>query len=185
MLKTKAQEGVSCLLELLDPDPDREGLNDTPKRVVKAMIEMTRGYHEDPEKILSTQFDEKHDEVVILRDIPFSSLCEHHMLPFTGFATVGYLPGDKIVGLSKLARLVDCFARRLQVQERMTTQIATTLNDALSAGGVCVVIEATHACMSCRGVGKAGARMVTSCALGVFRTKPEARAEFMALARGS
>lgn len=156
------------------------GLVDTPTRVVKALREMTKGYAEDPEDILGKVFEEPCDEVIILRDIPFTSLCEHHLLPFVGTADVGYLPGS-VVGLSKLARLVDCYACRLQMQERLTKEIAESLVQHLKARGAAVVTRAIHSCLACRGAKKAGAEMVCSSMLGVFRDKPEARAEFLAL----
>lgn len=150
------------------------------------MLEMTLGYQEDPKEILSRTFDEKSDEVVILRGIEFTSLCRHHLLPFSGTADVGYLPGEtgKVVGLSKLARLVDCFARRLQLQERMTRQIAESLMGHLNARGAAVVVRAKHSCMACRGVKKASATMVTSCCLGAFREDGRLRSEFLTLCSG-
>lgn len=175
-------DAVRRLLQFIGEDPEREGLLDTPKRVVKAYAEMTAGYSEDPAAILSTTFDDRCDEMVMLRGIDFVSLCEHHLLPFTGTAVVGYVPGDRVVGLSKLARLVECYARRLQVQERLTNQIAYALLDHLDARGVGVVIRAHHSCMGNRGVRKPGAEMVTSAMLGVLRDDTAARAEFLALA---
>lgn len=177
-----ALESVKILLQYLGEDADREGLKDTPDRVLRALNEMTHGYNEDPAKILSKVFAEQYDEIVILRKIPFISLCEHHLLSFIGTVDIGYLPSGKgVVGLSKLARLVDCFARRLQVQERLTKQIAEAIEQHLEAKGVGVIVRAGHTCMSCRGVMKHGSEMVTSSMLGVFREKPEARAEFLAL----
>lgn len=174
-------DSVRRLLEFIGEDPTRDGLRDTPARVVKALGEMTAGYGQSPGAILSTCFDvEECDEMVVVRAIPFVSLCEHHMLPFTGTATIGYIPDGRVVGLSKLARLVDIFARRLQVQERMTIQIADAIGDHLSPRGVGVVIRATHSCMSARGVGKT-AEMVTSRLRGAILEVPQARAEFMAL----
>lgn len=170
------------ILESIGEDPYRDGLRDTPKRVVKALKEMTHGYLLDPSAILSTTFDVTYDQLVVVRDVPFTSLCEHHVLPFTGYATVGYIPGDRVVGLSKLARLVDCFASRLQVQERMTNQIAEAIQQHLNPGGVGVMVRATHSCMASRGIKKHG-EMVTSCLLGAIRTEPDARAEFLELAR--
>lgn len=171
---------VQKLLISIGEDPQREGLIKTPERVVKALFEMTKGYDQDPKQILSTQFEpERYDEMVILRDIEFKSLCEHHMLPFSGVATVGYIPSKKIVGLSKLARLVDCFANRLQVQERMTHQIAHALEEHLQPLGTGVLVKAHHSCMSCRGVKKSGAKMITSSLTGVMRTDPACRHEFL------
>lgn len=181
-----AEAAVTILLQILiGVDRVAEpGMKDTPRRFVKALREMTAGYQESPQSILSTVFnDVEYDEVVIVRDIPFVSLCEHHLLPILGMADVGYLPGSKgVVGLSKIPRLVDCFARRFQVQERMTTQIAQSLMKCLDARGAAVVLTATHSCMSCRGVKKQGS-MVTSCMLGVFRESGEARNEFLSLSK--
>jgi GTP cyclohydrolase IA len=173
--------GVESLLVTLGEDPTRDGLRDTPKRVVKAYKEMTRGYQQDPKEILSRCFDIDTDELVILKNIEFSSLCEHHLLPFVGTATVGYIPAGKVVGISKLARLVDCFANRLQVQERLTRQIAAALIEVLQPAGVAVLVDAHHQCMGCRGVKRPRASMITSCMLGRFREDPKARAEFLSL----
>lgn len=178
-------DAVVRLLEYMGEDPRRDGLLDTPKRVVKAFGEMTQGYRECPEEILSTVFDVPYDQVVILRNIEFTSLCEHHLLPFTGTAHVGYIPGNKVVGLSKLARLVHCFARRLQVQERLTRQIAETLQQCLAPLGTAVIVTAHHQCMSCRGVRQPKGEMVTSSMTGAFRSDATARAEFLALCGGS
>lgn len=180
-----AEDAVVVLLRYIGEDPQRSGIVDTPKRVAKALKEMTAGYSEDPVKILSTVFDQEYDEVIVVKDIPFTSLCEHHVLPFVGTVDIGYLPDGRVVGLSKLARLVDCFSRRLQIQERMTKQIADAIESCLNARGVAVIVSASHACMSCRGVRKPGAAMVTSVMKGVFRDKPEARAEFLELCRSS
>ena len=185
--ETGPEDAVVRLIEAVGEDPNREGLLETPKRVVKALKEMTAGYQQDPHEILSRVFEDDCDEIVILRDIPFVSLCEHHMLPFTGFASVGYLPKidaqgrGRVVGLSKLARLVDCFAQRFQMQERLTRQIASTLYKVLDARGAGVVVRAAHSCMACRGVKKTGAEMVTSVCLGMFRTDDKTRNEFMTL----
>lgn len=177
-------EIVKMMLLAIGEDPNREGLRDTPKRVVKSWGELFAGYTQDPEGILSTCFEDGAcDELVILRGIEFASMCEHHMLPFRGVAHVGYLPAGKVVGLSKLARLVDCFARRLQIQEKLTAQVADTIDKVLSPKGVAVVMEAHHQCMSCRGVGKQNATMVTSAVRGVLRDNPTARAEFLTLVR--
>jgi GTP cyclohydrolase I len=173
---------VRDILIELGEDPERDGLKKTPHRVAKALRDLTSGYREDPLEILrSALFDVDHSEIVLVRDIDFSSLCEHHMLPFLGKAHVAYLPRGKVVGLSKLARVVDTFARRLQVQERMTTQIAKALQEALDPAGVAVVIEATHMCMAVRGVRKPAAVTVTSAMFGVFRDNPATRAELMQL----
>lgn len=176
-------DAVLRLLQHIGEDPTRDGLRDTPRRVVKALRELTSGYALDPAEVLGTTFEVSHDEMIVVRNVPFSSLCEHHMLPFTGTATIGYVPaeGGRIVGLSKLARLVDLYARRLQVQERMTDQIAAAVEEHLSTIGVGVIVKAHHTCMSMRGIGKAG-EMVTSRMTGALRDKPEARAEFLKLA---
>lgn len=179
-----AETAVRDLLVSLGEDPDRDGLVDTPARVVRALRELTMGSYEDPADILSTTFAVDCDELVVVRDIPFASLCEHHLLPFTGTATVGYLPGERVVGLSKIARLVACFARRLQVQERMTVEIAEAMLTNLNPRGVGVVVEARHSCMSVRGVRSSGS-MVTSSLLGRLRTNPSARAEFLNLRGGA
>lgn len=176
------EDTVVRQLQLIGEDPTREGLRDTPKRYLKALRELTSGLHMTAEDVLNTTFvNEGYDEVVVVNNIEFSSLCEHHLLPFIGRADVAYLPGERIVGLSKLARLVEMHARRPQVQERMTTSIAADINRVLSPAGVAVVVEAHHSCMGCRGVRKPTARMVTSAMLGVFRDKPEARAEVLGL----
>jgi GTP cyclohydrolase IA len=179
-----AQAGVRSLLTLCGEDPDRPGLADTPARVARSFMEMTSGMQQDPAAILARTFSDMGnvDQMVVLRRCPVVSLCEHHMLPFTGYATVGYLPGsDTVVGLSKLARLVDCYARRFQVQERLTMQVAQALMEHLGATGAGCRIEATHSCMALRGVRKTEATMVTSALLGTFRDQPDTRAEFMAL----
>lgn len=176
------EDAIVRLLEYVGENPEREGLLDTPARVLRAFGEMTEGYGVDVGELLSHTFGDRCDEMVVVRAIEFTSLCEHHLLPFVGTATVAYVPGERVVGLSKVARLVDAYARRLQVQERLTVQIASAIEEHLAPLGVGVVVEAHHSCMGCRGVRKPGARMVTSAMLGVFRTKPEARSEFLALA---
>jgi GTP cyclohydrolase I len=173
-------DAVKVLLSHIGEDPERDGLLDTPRRVVKALTEMTAGYKEDPATILGVTFDVPFDEMIILKDIPFVSMCEHHMLPFEGTAAVGYIPTGRVVGLSKLARVVDTFAKRLQVQERLTSEIAHAIQDHVSARGVGVVVKARHTCMAYRGIKKAG-EMVTSVMLGDFRNEPECRAEFLKL----
>lgn len=174
-----AEHAVRVLLGHIGEDVERDGLRDTPKRVAKAWREMTSGYREDPSEILSTCFQQTYDEIVALRDIEFYSTCEHHMLPFFGVAHVGYIPG-KVVGISKLARLVNCFARRLQIQERLTNEVASAIDAHLEPRGVGVIIEAHHMCMGCRGVQKAAARMVTSSMRGVFLDRDSAaRSEFL------
>ncbi len=173
----QAQRAVQDLLKWIGEDPGREGLLRTPHRVVKALSELTSGYHDDPKKILSTTFENQCDEMVVVKNIRFFSMCEHHILPFHGMATVGYLPKGRIVGLSKIGRLVHCFARRLQVQERMTEQIAHSLMEFLEPHGVGVIVKAQHLCMEMRGI-KTPAEMLTSCLLGQFRD-PTTRAEFL------
>lgn len=173
---------VRSILIAIGEDPEREGLAETPKRVVKSWRELYAGYTQDPSEILAKSFAcEDYDEMVLLKDIEFISTCEHHMLPFIGRAHVAYIPKGRVVGISKLARLVDCFARRLQIQEQMTAQIACAISAHLQPAGVAVVLEAHHQCMSCRGVGKKNSKMVTSALYGVFRDNPATRAEFMAL----
>ena len=170
------------ILEGIGEDPKREGLLRTPKRCAKALREMTRGYAQDPEEIINgALFTEDYSEMIIMKDIDFYSLCEHHMLPFFGKVHMAYLPSGKIVGISKMARLVDVFARRLQVQERMTTQIASLFMEKLGAEGVAVVAEAEHLCMRMRGVEKQNSYVVTSAMFGVFRESQETRDEFMTL----
>ena len=167
-----AEFAVTDLLYFIGEDPAREGLLDTPKRVVKAWREMTIGYAQDPRTVLGTSFGkEKYDQMILSEPIPFVSVCEHHMLPFTGFAYVGYVPRDRVVGLSKMARLVDCYARRLQIQERLTQQIADTMFSVLKPLGVGVLVNASHSCMSCRGVMKTGTTMTTCALKGVFKKK--------------
>lgn len=173
--------GIAALLDLIDPAPDRDGLADTPHRVVRAFVEMTAGYEQDPEAVLGTVFDETSDEMVVVDGVDFVSLCEHHLMPFVGIAVVGYIPDGKVVGLSKIPRLVDVFARRLQVQERLTNQIADALVDVLQPKGVGVIVRAAHACMSTRGVNVQGSVTTTSAMRGVVLEKPAARAEFLAL----
>jgi GTP cyclohydrolase I len=175
---------VTQLLKALGESPNRNGLLKTPERVAKALLFMTRGYHEDIERLLNgALFPIEYDEMVIVKDIDFFSMCEHHMLPFFGRCHVGYLPNKKVVGLSKIPRVVDAFARRLQVQERLTTQIAETLKRKLDAHGVAVVMEARHLCMMMRGVEKQNTLAVTSSMLGAFRTQEQTRNEFLKLIR--
>lgn len=179
-----ARKALRTLLEVIGEDPDREGLQETPDRVLRSWEEIFAGYCQDPAEILSTTFDEVegYSEVVLLKEIPFHSTCEHHMLPFEGVAHVAYLPENRVVGLSKLARLVDCFARRLQIQERLTQSIAQALMEHLDARGAAVMIRAVHGCMTCRGVRKEGAAMVTVAFLGDYKT-PEWRNEFFSMVR--
>ena len=173
---------VQQLLKELGEDPHREGLDRTPDRVAGALRYLTSGYQRNAHEILNDAlFVEEYDEMVIVKDIDVTSLCEHHLLPFIGKCHVAYMPHKKIVGLSKIPRLVDMYARRLQVQERLTTQIASTLNEILQPRGVAVVMEAVHLCMLMRGVEKQNSKAVTSAMLGAFRDRPETRAEFMEL----
>jgi GTP cyclohydrolase IA len=175
---------VTQLLMALGESPRRNGLLRTPERVAKALLFMTKGYHEDIEQLLNgALFPIEYDEMVIVKDIDFFSMCEHHLLPFFGRCHVGYLPNKKVVGLSKIPRVVDAFARRLQVQERLTTQIAETLKRKLDAHGVAVVMEARHLCMMMRGVEKQNTLAVTSSMLGAFRTQDQTRNEFLKLIR--
>ncbi len=180
----RIERAIREILIAVGEDPDREGLIKTPNRVARAYGELMAGLHTDPKLHLKTVFNERYDEVVLLRDIQFHSLCEHHLLPFTGKAHVAYLPDGKVVGLSKLARLVEGFARRPQVQERLTTQIADALMEELAPIGAACVIEATHTCMTIRGAKKTGAIMVTSALRGIFKENPSSRAEILALMHG-
>ena len=178
-----ALDGVRAMLLLAGDDPHREGLRDTPNRVVKALTEMCEGLDQNPHALLDTRFgDAGYDEMVWVTDVPFTSLCEHHLLPFTGTATIGYLPHPEgpVVGLSKLPRMLHALARRPQVQERLTNQVASTLHDALAPRGVGVRLAAHHTCMSCRGV-RSGGTMVTQTLLGDLRTDPALRAEFLSV----
>jgi len=176
------EDAVRKILREIGEDPSREGLLKTPERVARALRELTRGYDQDPSKVINgALFTEEYSEMIIMKDIDFFSLCEHHILPFFGKAHIAYLPRGKIVGLSKIPRLVDIYARRLQVQERMTTQIATLLMDRLEPDGVAVVVEAEHLCMRMRGVEKQNSFVVTSAMLGVFRDRQATRDEFMTL----
>lgn len=177
---------MTQLLVEVGEDPDRNGLLNTPKRVAKAMRFMTQGYRQDIDHLLNgALFPIEYDEMVIVKDIDFFSMCEHHLLPFFGKCHVGYLPNKKVVGLSKIPRVVDAFSRRLQVQERLTVQIAETLKRKLNAHGVAVVMEARHLCMMMRGVEKQNTVAVSSSMLGVFRTQQQTREEFLKLIRGS
>ena len=177
----RIEKAIRELLFAVGEDPDREGLLKTPNRVARAYGELMAGLQEDPKRHLKTVFTEQYDEVVLLRNIEFHSLCEHHLLPFTGRAHVAYLPKGKVVGLSKLARLVEGFARRPQVQERLTTQIADALMEELSPQGAACVIEATHTCMTIRGAKKHGATMVTSALRGSFKSDARSRSEILTL----
>jgi len=188
MVQAKPKQGdpivelVEALLVELGEDPRRQGLTATPERVARAMRELTDGYGVKPEDVIADAiFDQDYDEMVVVKDIAFYSLCEHHMLPFFGHVHVGYLPKGKVVGLSKIPRLVEVYAHRLQLQEQMTKSIAEALNGTLEPRGVGVVVEARHLCMEMRGVETPGGRMITSCMLGTFRRDPRTRAEFLDL----
>ena len=177
-------ELVDSLLVELGENPRRQGLRATPERVSRALRELTDGYGVKPEDVIADAvFDQDYDEMVVVKDIPFYSLCEHHMLPFFGQVHVGYLPKGKVVGLSKIPRLVEVFSHRLQIQEQLTNQVADALNVALTPRGVGVVIEARHLCTEMRGVETPGGRMITSCMLGTFRRDPRTRSEFLDLVR--
>lgn len=174
--------GLKSLIQLAGDEPDRNGLQETPFRVFKAFMEYTDGYTKDPKEVLGKSFDVSYDEVVIVKDIEFNSMCEHHFAPFFGKAHIAYIPKNNVItGLSKFARLVDIFAHRFQVQERLTSQIANTIEEVLDPLGVAVILEAKHYCMCGRGVKKGSASTITSSMRGVFREKPEARAEIMQL----
>ncbi len=183
--QARAEAAVRELLYAIGEDPEREGLHETPARVARAYAELTQGLRQSPQDVLTTTFDLGHEEMVLVRDIELWSMCEHHLVPFTGVAHVGYIPAEtgKITGLSKLARLVDVYAKRPQVQERLTTQVADSLMEILEARGVIVVLEAEHLCMTMRGVKKAGARTITSAVRGLMLTHQATRAEAMALIR--
>ena len=185
--REEAEEAVRTLLRWAGENPFREGLLETPKRVVKAYGEFFHGYNEDPAAVLDRVFEEVagYDDMVLVRDIHFSSHCEHHMVPFVGHAHIAYYPSEGVVGLSKIARLVDIYARRLQTQETMTAQIVTALDDALKPRGIAVLLEAEHMCMSMRGVRKHGATTLTSQFTGVFRDDPAEQARFMMMLRGT
>ena len=181
----KIAHGVRLILEGIGEDPDRPGLQETPRRTAEMFAELTAGMHEDPQMHVVPLPSDKHDEMVIVRDISIASMCEHHLAPFVGKCHIAYIPkGGRILGLSKLARLAETFARRLQLQERLTSDIANTLQEGLQPLGVMVVIEAEHMCMTLRGVRKAGAKTITSAVLGGFRKDPRTRAEAMALITG-
>jgi GTP cyclohydrolase I len=183
-VENKMEENVRSILRSIGEDPEREGLQKTPSRVTQALKFLTCGYSQDPDQVINDAlFVEDYEEMIVQKDIDFFSLCEHHMLPFFGKAHVAYIPHHKIVGVSKLARLVDVYARRLQVQERLTNQIANTIMEKLKPLGAAVVLEAEHLCMRMRGVEKQNSLIITSTLLGAFRTRQETRAEFMNLIR--
>jgi GTP cyclohydrolase I len=179
----EAEAAIRTLIRWSGDDPDREGLQDTPARVARSYLEFFKGYNEDPVALLERTFEEVegYDEIVLLRDIRLESHCEHHMVPIIGRAHVAYLPDRRVVGISKLARVVDAYAHRLQIQEKLTAQIANTINDVLAPRGTAVIIEAAHECMTTRGVHKTGVTMVTSRMLGAFRDDPTTRRELLAM----
>jgi len=177
----RIEKAVREILSAVGEDLNRDGLKDTPARVARMYTELLAGMHDDPDIHMSRVFNENYDEIVLLRDIPFYSMCEHHLMPFIGSAHVAYLPSGKILGVSKLARLVDCYARRLQTQERLTYQIADCLMNSIKPMGVAVVLEAAHSCMTIRGIKKPGSVMVTSAVRGLFRKDPRSRNEIMSL----
>jgi GTP cyclohydrolase I len=179
----RIERAVHDILDAIGEDPNREGLRDTPARIARMYAEIFAGLYLDPTEHLRTQFDEGHDEMVILRDIPFYSVCEHHLAPFHGVAHVGYIPQGKVVGLSKLARVVEGFARRPQLQERLTCQVADAIMQKLEPDGVAVVVECEHLCLTMRGVRKPGSKMVTSAVRGQFKRSAVTRAEFFALVK--
>jgi len=181
MDRQRIESAVREILSAVGDDPDREGLRETPARVARMYEELFSGLASDPGELLITTFTETYDELVVLRDIPFNSMCEHHLMPFEGRAAVAYLPDGKIAGISKLARVVDAYARRPQVQERLTSEIADLLMQRLAAKGVAVVLRAVHTCMTCRGVKKAGTVMITSAVRGTCKSDPRTRSEVMSL----
>ncbi|MEE9277160.1 MAG: GTP cyclohydrolase I FolE [Dehalococcoidia bacterium] len=181
--KRRIEAAVRELLAAIGEDPDREGLRDTPRRVAEAYAEVFGGVSLDPQSLLRVGFEEGHDEMVVLRDIPFYSMCEHHLLPFHGLAHVAYVPCGRVVGISKIARLVDAIARRPQLQERLTSDVADILMEVLEPDGVAVMVEAEHLCMTMRGIKKPGSRMISSAMRGTFRTQTDTRAEFLSLVR--
>jgi len=177
----RIERAVREIILAIGEDPEREGLRNTPRRVADMYAELFAGLHEDPEQYLATMFDEDHHEMVALRDIPFNSMCEHHLMPFEGKAHIAYIPGGKVLGLSKLARIVDSYSHRPQVQERLTSQIADLLAKKVHVRGCAVVLEAVHTCTTCRGVKKSGSVMVTSALRGLMQTVDKTRAEALAL----
>jgi GTP cyclohydrolase I len=181
--RSDVEAAVRTILSWVGEDPNRDGLRETPSRVVRAYEEYFSGYQDDPESILQKTFEESegYDEMVVLRGIPFHSHCEHHLAPITGHAWVAYVPNQGVVGISKLARVVDAYARRLQIQERLTSQIATAIQNTLKPQGVAVMLKATHHCMTTRGIKKSGTSLVTSRMLGCFRDNPMTRQEFLAM----
>ncbi len=183
MDKDKVKAGFRMILEGVGENPDREGLLDTPRRVADMYEELFAGLHKNPDDLMATCFAEDFDEMILVKDIDFQSMCEHHFLPFTGKAHVAYIPSDKVVGLSKIARVVEHFARQPQIQERMTREIANFIQEKLNPRGVAVVLESEHMCMTMRGIKKPGSKMLTSQLKGVFKKNQDTREEFMSLIR--
>lgn len=181
----KIQDAVAGIIKAIGEDPNREGLRETPRRVAEMYQEFFSGLSQDPAEVLATGFEEAHQETVVLRDVPFFSICEHHFLPFYGSAHIGYIPSGRVVGVSKIARALDILAHRPQLQERLTNQLVDTIYDTLEPEGVAVVISAEHMCMTLRGAKKPGSRVVTSGSRGSFRTNAATRQEFLSLLRGN
>ena len=181
--RSEAEEAVRTLIRWMGDDPTREGLIDTPKRVIKSYAELFSGYTQDPSEILERTFEETdgYGDIVLLKDIRVESYCEHHLIPITGVAHVAYIPENRVVGISKLARTVELFSKRLQIQEKLTSQVANAINDTLKPKGVAVLIEAEHGCMTTRGVHKPGVNMVTKTLIGCFKENPDLRTEFLSL----
>lgn len=177
----RIEKAINEILAAVGEDPKREGLEGTPKRVAHMYAELLAGMQQNPKEHVQSVFHERYDEIVLLRDVPFYSVCEHHMMPFIGKAHIAYLPDGKVLGVSKLARIVDCFARRLQVQERLTNQVADFLMESLKPKGTAVVLEASHSCMTIRGIKKPGSVMVTSALRGIFIRDPKSRSEVLGL----
>jgi GTP cyclohydrolase I len=184
--QAKIKRAMTDIIKAIGEDPDREGLRDTPERVAEMYAELFMGIDKDPKDDLNVGFELGHREMIVLKDIPFYSMCEHHLLPFYGVAHVGYIPSDegRIIGISKLARVVETIARRPQIQERMTTEIADALDEGIKPAGVAVVIQAEHLCMIMRGIKKPGSNVITSAIRGAFRRRPASRAEFFSLIQG-
>jgi len=182
--KAKIERAVASIIEAIGEDPKREGLVSTPRRIAEMYDEVFAGIHHDPKEELQVGFDEEHHEMVIFKDIPFYSMCEHHFLPFYGLVHIGYIPSGRVVGASKVGRVVEVLAKRPQLQERLTSQVADTIVEVLQPQGVAVVIQAEHLCMTMRGVKKPGSNIVTSATRGLFRRSPATRSEFLSLVQG-
>ena len=182
--KKKIEQAVAAIIEAIGEDPKREGLVGTPRRIAEMYDEIFAGIHHDPKEELQVGFKEEHHEMVIFKDIPFYSMCEHHFLPFYGLVHIGYIPSGRVVGASKMGRVVEVLAKRPQLQERLTTQIADTIVEVLQPQGVAVVVQAEHLCMTMRGVKKPGSNIVTSATRGLFRRSPATRSEFLSLVQG-